>query len=205
MAGKISLALSAVLAAAVIYLFTQKPSTSSEEPANQASLVQANSSENGISLNVAYIDEDSLFAKYEYVLVEQPKLIERLTRKQATLEQEARKYEEEAMKFQNYLQTGNPSEAEYNAGMMDLQRREQDLQRRQSDLQKTEQEFMLDVQQRVQSYLDDYCEENGVDLLLSHNSTLTVMLYREGMPNITDAVVEGLNDEYAAETGASDE
>lgn len=203
MAGKISLALSAVLAAAVIYLFTQQGSGPAEPEAQETSMPEVAPAA-GDALNIAILYEDSVLANYDFMKAREPRINEKLRKKNADLENKVRKYQEEELKAQNFLSSPEATEEYYVSIMQDLQRRQGEIERIQADMQKIELDFLTDIDERVQTFLDDFCEENGIDLLLRHSAAMPITLYREGVPDVTEAVVSGLNAEYAAEMGANE-
>ena len=203
MAGKISLALSAVLAAAVVYLFTQQNAAPAKQAQTEIENPVVTSSEGG-GLNIAILYEDSVLENYTFVQSRQPRIEEKLRKKSASLEDKVRKYQEEEIKAQNFLSSPEATEEYYVSIMQDLQRRQAEIEKLQADMQEVELDFLKDIDERVQTFLDDFCDENGIDLLLRHSAAMPITLYRDGVPDVTEAVVSGLNAEYAAETGANE-
>ena len=202
MAGKISLGISVVLLALVGYMWSKIGSQDEVDTSNTTEQEAPESmATSGADLSVAFIDEDSLFAKYQYVIDKQPGLVSRLERKQKTLQTNAMSFERDAGLLQQAAQAGQITEAEYEMQVAVLQRQEQTLQKQQQDIQQMELDFLNAVQERVKESIDDYCAANNIDLLLSHNATYPIMIYRDGVPNVTDEVVAQLNQEYLIEEG----
>lgn len=201
MAGKISLGISVVLLALVGYMWSQMGDANSATVDSEGSTdAEMSSASVGADLALAFIDEDSLFAKYQYVLDKQPGLVRRLERQQERLQTNAQQFERDAGLLQQLAQSGQVTEAEYEMQVSVLEKQQLAIQKQQQEMQQTEIDFLNDVQERVKEYIDHYCDENNLDLLLSHNSVNPVLIYRDGIPNATQAIVDGLNNEYAAET-----
>ena len=109
MAGKISLALSAVLAAAVIYLFIQQDSGPAEPEAQETSMPEVAPAA-GDALNIAILYEDSVLANYDFMKAREPRINEKLRKKNADLENKVRKYQEEELKDQNIMSSPEATE-----------------------------------------------------------------------------------------------
>lgn len=198
MAGKISLGLSAVLAVAVAYLFFTRPSETQleEQPMDTGMLTPSS----GEGLKMAFIDEDTLLAQYNYILDKEPLIRKKLENRQKKLEQDVMYYQDQVAKFQQGQ--ANYSESEIKIQVDAFAKMERQMEREQASLQQIELEFFDRVQKRILSYIEDYCDESDIDLMFTHRSGLSALLYRDGIYDATREVLEGLNDEYANEIEA---
>ncbi|NNE55582.1 MAG: hypothetical protein HKN32_06150 [Flavobacteriales bacterium] len=66
-------------------------------------------------------------------------------------------------------------------------------------------EFNDQLTKRVREYLDQYASENDIDLVLNDAQIGSTVLYSQDALDITQQVIEGLNEAYAAETSANEE
>lgn len=200
MAGKISLAISALLAIAVIYLFTQGGNNSSDESTADSEVLQ--SSDDPIAddgnFRVAYIVEDSILASYEFVKVEGKRLEQRVTQKSVQLQQEMMEYQNEAAKWENLLSQKQDQEL-YEMAMTEMAGKEKRLADMQNNIDRMQVEFSAQLTEKVQTFLEEYAKTNAIDLVLNDAQVGSSIMYSSSALDITSDVISGLNAEYAAE------
>ena len=182
---------------AVLYVlhFTGAGTHSKHNPNATAPIVSA---EGG--LKIAFIDTDTLMAKYEYA----KDLSEELNEYQ---KQQENSYKQQITQFQtdynNYLQNGT----KYTLSQQKA--KEEEWQKRAEKLSTLEQELGMRIQERtmkesekmtnaVYAFIREYNAANQqFDLILAKSFTNTPLLYANPGMDITNEIVEGLNAEYA--------
>jgi outer membrane protein len=213
MAGKISLAINALLIIAVIVLFKNSASSTednldaAESASGKPSLVSASFSANDSTKIpvVAYISEDSIMANYQFVIDEGGELEKKLKAKRNALASKYSKYEGERAKWEKVVSESTDQESyqrNYNMAAEDLMKMEQVLQGEEMELQQEVGVMQLDfntaLYEKVTEFLKRYSTENNIDLVLNYKKELSTVLYTAQRLDITADVVSGLNSEYKA-------
>lgn len=168
--------------------------TETQENAPAAQLADATVA---TSLNIRYVDGDSIMANYnlakdlqEYMLQAQSKL-DNLQQQRGTEIQRFGAQIEQKMRNNSYL-----SEQSYNADVQQLQKMQQSAESAMGELQrKTAQEIEAQQQQlndSIENFIKEYNQSKGYDAILLKSSGL----YFNPALDITKEVVEGLNKRY---------
>lgn len=153
--------------------------------------------EGGVS--VAYINTDTLMAKYQYALDLQKELEQYQSSKEASYKEQMSRFESD---YNNYLKNG--------ADMTLSQQKstEAELKKRMEKLQTLEGEYAAQIQKKtfeesekmtkaVYNYIRDYNEKNSkFDIILSKSFNNSPVLYGNPGMDITDEIVKGLNEDY---------
>ena len=190
----LSLILNAVLLIAVAVLFYLHFSSKSPSASSIGGSVEAG------DLTIAYVNSDSVVKHYEYLKV---------TNK--AFEEKAAKMEQDYTNRVNALRN-EVAAYQRNVNSMTLgqvKATEEDLQRKQQNLAMYEQTLRQQVGEeqgkiskelydRVTIYLKKYGKEKGLKVVLKQDPTSDVLFADESL-DISQAVIKGLNDEYAAE------
>ncbi|MFR0836410.1 MAG: OmpH family outer membrane protein [Barnesiella sp.] len=148
-------------------------------------------------LPIAYIDNDSLLAKYNYAKDLSESLMRRMENENANFNEKARQLQNDKIDFQRKLQ---------NNAFLSQERAEQEAQRiarKEADLQKLgqqkEQELMLEQQKTlmavsdsINSFIKEYNKTKKYQAILYKAATI----YIDESYNITDEVVDMLNKRY---------
>ena len=182
-----------LIAAAMLTLCACNNKDSKENPNATAPLV----AEGG--LKIAYVDTDTLLAKYQYAI----DLTEEL---QAYKDQQERYYQQQVTSFQtdyqNYLQNGA------SMTLTQQQAKEEELKQRAEKMATLEQELMGKVAERqmnenekllnaIFAFIREYNAANQqFDIILRKTFNDSPTLYVNPAMDITDEIVEGLNEEY---------
>lgn len=72
----------------------------------------------------------------------------------------------------------------------------QSQQQAQQELQKFGQEKMDEINEEIQDFVADYAKKNGYSYILGTSQQTKAVLYGDSKTDITDEVLEALNDEY---------
>jgi outer membrane protein len=150
-------------------------------------------------LKVAYVNTDTLLAKYQYAKDLETELLAFKNQQEAYGKQQVEKFQKD---YQDYLKNGA------NMTLTQQQAKEEELKKRADKIGSLEQELTAKIMERqmaentkllnaIFSYVRDYNEQNQkFDIILrktfEHSPTLDM---NEGM-DITEEILNGLNEEY---------
>lgn len=156
----------------------------------------------GSQLRVAYINTDTLMEGYEYAR-ELQKKIEQVSAQQESLLQQEQQFQTD---YQNFLQTGE------NMTLTQQQEKEKELKARYEKLARLEKQYaeLLPQKQKnlqdeldkmtkaVYNFIADYnAKHDQYNLILAKSYSNTPVLYGDEGMDITQEILEGLNQEYA--------
>ena len=163
--------------------------TSKQNPAASVPLI----TEGG--LKVAYIDTDSLIAKYQYAIDLEKQLAEYTEQQRRYGQQQVEQFQKD---YNNYLQNGS------SMTLTQQQAKEAELKQRAEKMQTLEQELMAKIAEKqsaetakimnaIYAFVREYNAANQqFDIIYTKQATL----YINPAMDITDEIVEGLNEEY---------
>jgi len=208
MLAKISLGISIVLAIAVGYLlFRSKGETTYAEVSPVAS-PSAAAFANPDSVRapvIAFVDADTLNARYKYLLEMQPIL----EKKQADFE---KKLESMMMAPQMEIQRwyARVEEMGDKITQEEMQMAEQDVQRLQQEMEgikkreyarfdKEAATYQQELYGKVNAFLDRYSKQKGIDVVMTNQQETHLVLYKNPAYDVTGEVLAGLNAEYVKE------
>ncbi|MCB0697220.1 MAG: OmpH family outer membrane protein [Chitinophagaceae bacterium] len=152
---------------------------------------------------IAYVNIDSLEARYEYLKNKKADFEERKKGMSNELERSQRQFQQDYQSAERKAQAGTLTEAEYQSTAKRLQQMKQSLEAREAALTEKllaeQDEFNKDLQQRLDNFLADYNKDKHYDYILSYSKSVgLIMLVNEEL-DITDEVVAGMNELYAKE------
>ena len=187
-----------ILAIAVIVLyvlhFTGKCTNGAANPDAKSAMVP----ENGV-LKVAYINTDTLNAKYEYILDLEKELKAYSAAKENSYKQQMASFESD---YKNFLKTGDQ------LTLTQQQAKEAELKKRAEKLGGLEQELAMQIAQKqaadqekmvkaVYAFIREYNAANQqFNLILAKSGASSPVLYGDEEMDITDEIINGLNEEY---------
>ncbi|MFW5645197.1 MAG: OmpH family outer membrane protein [Bacteroidota bacterium] len=191
-----------ILALTVLYILhftTEEKAEPAEKPTAE---IQKTGSHQDISLPIAYVNIDTLLANMQMY----EDLTEKLTSQQQRLETEFtskyRGFEREITDFQEKVQKGLLTRREAQELESQLTNRRMELENQRNDYLMELQEENMVAQNKVIDYIMDYLEEynsNGTYRYILSYSFGGAILYATEALNITNEVLRGINDKYAAE------
>ena len=194
MISKVSLGLSVVLAAAVIFLFTQLPPTPNSQM--EPDEIKISSETSVDASTIAFIREDSILVNYDFVTEEGKRLEGRLEAKNKRLNQEMGIYQQEAAKWEGYLQQ-DQSQATYEMAMKDMTAREAKLAEMQAELENIQLEYTVELTDKVQECVTQYAKDYGIAMVVYQAQVGSLILYGSEGIDITEEITAILNQEYA--------
>jgi outer membrane protein len=170
-----------------------------KETKTASNAVKKNKTLNSNGLKVAYINTDTIMAKYQMAIDMEKSLQDYQKRLRNELESKLNKFQSD---YENYLKNGA------NLTLTQQKQTEQDLTKRQQELPQLEQQMMLNLQERqaednkkmldaVYAFIKDYNKKHqNFDIILSKSYIGSSVLYIDEGMDITNEIVEGLNKEY---------
>ncbi|MBX3242338.1 MAG: OmpH family outer membrane protein [Chitinophagaceae bacterium] len=193
----LSLVLSVVaLILSGILLYQQK--SSKEIVKGISNKLETNDSVEVKPIRIAYVDLDSMDARFEYYKVK----MEAFEKKKEGLDRQLNNsYQNLDNKRIEFLRKGNAiTQAEADAFKREYDQQLQYLenQRRKTE-QDVQQEAMVmrdDIFSKINEYLEEYSRVKGYTYIFSYSRNANVFLYQDEANNITDEVINGLNDRF---------
>ena len=192
---KINSLMSGIAAFAMMILFSQC--------AGQPAPTTNNAPTQGATgLKIAYIDTDTLLAKYNFCIDMNEAMVKKSENVRLTLNQKAKELDKQQREWQNKYQNNaflSPERAEQEYKR--IAKLEQDLQelsnKLQTELMSEQEKNSLLLRDSINSFMKDYNKEKGYSFIIS-NTNLDNLLYADEQYNITQEVVDGLNARYSS-------
>jgi outer membrane protein len=191
----LSIIISAVaLVLSGIVFFRSNPGKPGKTPEQSIS----DSTRQPASLKVAYVDLDSIDAKFEFYKSK----MEAFEKKKDGLDRQLNgAYQQLDNRRIEFLKKGNAiTQAEADAFKKEYDQQLQYLenQRRKTE-QEVQQEAMIlrdDIFKKINDYLTGYSKERGYSYIFSYSRNANIFLYQDPAYDITKEVIEGLNAAY---------
>jgi len=212
--NKISIALNAVLLIAVGILFYLYFSLNSKlNPSTEGSTETGKKTPKLITdpsklanAKIAYINIDSLNAKYEFITDKSKEIVGRQTALENTLNNMYGKFQQEVNDLQQAAQAGLRSEVELKKEEERLQIKQQDIANKEKQLQMLGEEVaqtQANMLKSVSKFIEKY-NDNKFDYILAYTSNnISSVLFAKSDLEITNEIVEGLNKEYKESKSAA--
>lgn len=198
--GSKTLVLSAVVLSvlAIVFSLISMFSSKSEDTVTTNTKKTAKTIQSG-DLKIAYIDTDTILAKYDMAVEMQKALETKQQQAENSFKQQQASLEKD---YKDYMTNGDKlTLTQQKAKEQELQQRMQNLQQMpaklQSDLQQeqlTQNKKLLDA---VYAFVKDYnAKHDKYNIILSKSYVSSPTLYMDEGMDITDEIVKGLNEEY---------
>ncbi len=197
----LSLILNVVLLLAVSFLYVEEYVLDDDGDGDATATATA---DDAPDLALAYINSDTLLARYRYY----EEVSDKLEKKKKKLQQEyARRAEGLQKQFEDYQRTAtNMTIGQARAVEEDLTRKRQNLLQYQEtitqELMKEEAAITQELYDKVASYLKTYGEENNLQIVFTYSASSSLIYANEGL-DITNQVIEGLNALHEGAAGAN--
>lgn len=192
MKNNISIVLNVVLLIAVAVLYVLHFSGDADQ-AEQAKVSNAAP----VNLSIAYVNSDSLLKNYGFFQELEKQLIERRDKLNVEYQNRAEGLQKEISNFQSTA--GNMTISQARAVEEDLRKKQQNLMMYQEQLgqqlMQEESKMNAELYDKVSEYLRDYGINKNLQIVLTYTKGSGVLYADEGL-DITDQVLEGLNDAY---------
>lgn len=192
----LSIILNVILLIAVAYLYVAHFSSSVEIKTAEAG---DENTEAFQDVSIAYINSDSLLTNYKLTEEIEQKLAEKQEKFEKEYQNRAQGLQQEISDFQRTA--ANLTVAQGKALEESLMKKQQNLMRYQESLtqQLRQEEAKLneELYDKVSAFLKEYGAKNNLELVLTYSRGSGV-LYANEQLDITEPVIEGLNEAYAA-------
>lgn len=193
----IQIVLNIVFALAIAFLIYQQQSADkTQEGVDTAINNVADSLSTPKSIQLRYVNSDSIWSKYKYVDELRNNLKKKQAEYQSNLEQKFKAFEKEVGDFRQAAATMSQAEGEQK--QKDLMAKEQRLTELQQDLSSQlmdmEDQMKLTLRDSILSYLKNH-HGNNADVILDYSTSSSVLMVDDSL-NLTSSVLKGLNDEY---------
>lgn len=169
-----------------------------KSPTEQAvdAMTQAKT-EAAASLNIRYVDMDSIAANYNLSRDLQEAQLRAYSRLDAAQKQKAGEIQKAAGEIQQKINNnGYLSEVSYNADMQRVNKMQQDAESYLNNMQRNQEQELaqlaMQLQDSINSFINDYNAKHGYDAILIRSAGL----YFNPDLDITNEVIEGLNARY---------
>jgi len=196
--NKIAVSLFAVLFVAVAGLYFLQFSRSADKKVSVKQPASSIKNASGESLRLAYIDLDSIKEHYEYFKLKNTEIEKDKIRIESDIENGVKKLEADRANFLKRGQSITQEEAE--RFQMEYQSRYQALgERRESLLNQhlsNQAKALDDIQKKINQYLEEYNKTARYHFIFSTGEGNLTVYYKDSALNITEEVIEGLNDRY---------
>lgn len=83
-----------------------------------------------------------------------------------------------------------------------LKQRQQQVQ---ANVQKEGQERMTEINENIEDFVEDYAKKNSYSYILGTSNQTKTVLYGDSQSDITDIIIEAINDSYKKENSSSKE
>jgi len=149
---------------------------------------------------IAYVNTDTLMEKYEYYKTTLTNLKNRRQKLEQEVNGRARALQNEVVAYQR---KGNSMSVEQlQAAEQNLRQKDADLRQYSekiaNDLAKEEQTRTDELLQRISDYLKKYIKDKPYKYVFAYTKGASPILYAQDNLNITQEVLNGLNEEYKA-------
>lgn len=161
----------------------------------------ASSSDAVTGMKIAYVEIDSLLAKYNFCIDLNEVMVKKSENVRLTLNQKAKELDKQKQEFQTKVQnnaylTQERAQQEYNR----IAKLEQDLQelsnKLQSELLSEQEKNSLLLRDSINAFMKEYNKTKGYSMIIS-NTSFDNLLYADEKYNITQEIIDGLNARYA--------
>jgi len=185
--GLLALLLTGVLFYIVYHRPQQAPAVISADHSNQP----AN------NLRMAYFNQDSLEAHYQYFKDVLDQVKSKENEMNAELSGIEKSYQKKIAEWQKKAPTmsqteGQEAQQEYAQMQQNFQIRKQTLQ---ESLMKHSEDLKIDIRRKIEDYLKEYNKTKGYNYIISYDANSFIYL-RDTANNITDDLIGGLNAAY---------
>ena len=150
--------------------------------------------------DIVYVRIDSLILKYDMYSDLSGELEAKKQAIESDLNKKGRKLESDGKAFENQINKGLLTRSAAEKQQQTLLQRQQDLQnlasQKQAELMEENEVMMNQVMDAITTYLERYNEDHNFAAILTTSATTNVVIVGNAALDITDEIVEGLNNEY---------
>lgn len=150
-------------------------------------------------LKIAYVDSDTLLAKYQYAIDLQEELNKYKEAQERSYQQQMSNFQKD---YQNFIQTGETMTlSQQQAKEAELKQRAEKLSTLEAELtnkiMERQMNSNIELLNRIFAFVREYNADNQqFDIILRKTFVDSPTLYMDSAMDITDEIIQGLNDEY---------
>jgi outer membrane protein len=150
------------------------------------------------SIRIAYVDLDSIQEKYDYYKEKMNDFERKKENADRDLNNAFQKIENERVAFVQKGQSITQVEAEnfqreYTRKMQNLENQKRSLE---NSIQQEGVKTMEELKKKINEFLDAYNQSRGYSYIFSYSSNINMLFYKDTALNITNEVIQGLNEAY---------
>lgn len=193
----------------VIVLFGMRFSAdTSPQPALPTDSIPNNTTDAG-QLPIAIINQDTLNLYYDFIEDARQELLDAENRQRRQLQSKQSRFQKDVQSFQNQMQAGLLSQNKAQALQQELEQRQQDLMMEAQTLERGLMERQKTLQdtlyQKVDKFLTRFNEDQKYAYIFMYAEGGMFWYDRAHAKDITQRVLKGLNQEYAAKKPTEEE
>ena len=151
----------------------------------------------GGSNHIAYVNIDTLEAKYELLKTRRDEFRRRQEQMESELQRSYGQMQSDAQEVQKKAQANTLTQSEYEAAQKRLGQMQQSLESRKQSLteqlMKEQEDFNKDLKSSLDSFLEDYNKTHHYDYIMSYSGSGSALLYVNKALDVTKDVVDGMN------------
>ena len=160
--------------------------------------VTGDSAKASSSVRIAYVDLDSIQEKYDYYKEKMNDFERKKENADRDLNNAFQKIENERVAFVQKGQSITQVEAEnfqreYTRKMQNLENQKRNLE---NSIQQEGVRTMEELKKKINEFLDQYNQSRGYSYIFSYSSNINMLFYKDTALNITNEVIQGLNEAY---------
>ena len=147
---------------------------------------------------IGYVDVDEILKEYKGTKDAEKALNEKSAVIKAQLDQQAADYQKKVTDYYAKAQKmSNKARQEAEGVLMQEQEvLKQRQQQAQVGVQKDGQDRMIEINESIEDFVEDYAKANGYSYILGTSNQTKSVLYGDSKSDITDIILEELNDTY---------
>ncbi|MBP5229515.1 MAG: OmpH family outer membrane protein [Bacteroidales bacterium] len=167
---------------------------------NQNNVANGDGSAAPVAGSIVYVQLDSVINNFDMFNDLKSELEVKVEKIQNELQAKGRDFQNAAKDFENKINKGLLTQAEAQERNRVLTNRQQDLQnltaQKEAEIQEEQAVMLNKVMDAVETYVKKYNQEKKFALILTTTSATTTVLCGEPSLDITNDIIEGLNNEY---------
>lgn len=147
---------------------------------------------------IGYVDIEEVLKEYKGMKAAEKEIEEMSAKLTGELNQLKGEYQTKVQDYQSKMnRMSAKARQEAEASFMQMQQSiNQSQQQAQANMQKAGQDKMAEINETVEDFVKDYAKANSYSYILGTSDQTKAVLYGESTLDVTDAVLEELNDAY---------
>ncbi len=147
---------------------------------------------------IGYVDIEEVLKEYKGTKTAEKKMNEKSAQIKSQLDAMAAEYQKEVTDYYNKRNKMSAKKVQETEATLTQKNQQlsQQQQQAQAQVQKESQEIMEEINETVADFVKDYAKANGYTYILGTSDQTKAVLYGDTTFDVTDAVLEELNDAY---------